>query len=79
MNQSLNPPLLLQLPRTTHTVAEHSLVDSGIILPLPGEAKHAADDSAVKLGPLVVADLLPFPAILDLHVALCYRDPFAVR
>lgn len=79
VNQTPNPPLLFELPRTTHTVVEYSLVHSGIVLPLPGEAKHATDDSAAKLGPLCVTDLLPFTAILDLHVALCYGDPLAVR
>lgn len=64
---------------TTHTVVEHSLVDSGIVLPLPGEAKHATDDSAVKLGPLTVTDLLPFTAIFDLYIALGYRDSLTVR
>lgn len=58
---------------------EYSLVDSGVVLPLPREAKHATDDSAVKLGPLSVTDLLPFTTILDLHIALCYRDPLTVR
>lgn len=57
----------------------YSLVDSGIVLPLPGEAKHATDDSAVELGPVCIADLLPFTAILYLHVALRHRDPLTVR
>lgn len=77
--KTLSPPLLPELPRTTRTVAENSLVDSGIVLPLPGEAKHAADDSALEMGPLVVADLLPFAAVLDLHVALRHGDALTVR
>ena len=73
-----DPTLLFKLARTTYDVL-YSLVDSGIVLLLPGEAKHATDDSAVKLGPLSVTDLLPFATILDLHVALCHRDPLTVR
>lgn len=57
----------------------HSLVDSGIVLPLSGETEHATDNSAVVLRPLRVTDLLPFPPILHLHVALCHRDALAVR
>lgn len=57
----------------------YSLVDSGIVLPLPREAKHATDDSAVKIAPLGVTDLLPFTAILDLHVTLRHRDALTIR
>ena len=72
-------PLWVTQYHTICTAAEHLLVDSGVVLPLPGEAKHATDDSAVKLGPLIVTDLLPFAPILHLHVALCDRDTLAVR
>lgn len=70
--QNVSDPLLW-------SVLYHSLVDSGVVLPLPGEAEHAADDSAVQLVPLAVTDLLPFAAILDLDVALRHRDPLPVR
>ena len=57
----------------------YSLVDSGVVLSLSREAKHATDDSAVKLSPLCVADLLPLAAILHLYVALCDGDPLTER
>lgn len=56
----------------------HSLVDSGIVLPLSGETEHATDDSAVVLGPLHITDLLPLPPVLHLHVALRHWDALAV-
>lgn len=65
--------------RATYKAKEYSLVDSGIVFSLAGEAEHATDDSAVELVPLRITDLLPFTAILDLHVAFCHRDPFTVR
>lgn len=64
---------------TGYHIQEHSLVDSGIVLPLSWEAKHATDDPAVQLAPLVVTDLLPFAAILHLHVALRHGDALTVR
>ena len=76
---SLTRPLLSELPGTTHTAVEYSLVDSGVVLPLPGEAKHATDDSAAEPRPLRVTDLLPFTAVFDLHVALRYGDSPTVR
>lgn len=60
-------------------VIEDSLVDSSVVLPLSREAKHATDDSAAELRPIVVTDLLPFPAIFDLHVTLGHRDSLTVR
>lgn len=57
----------------------YSLVDSGVVLPLSREAKHATDDSAVELVPLAVTDLLPFTAILHLHVALRHGDALTIR
>lgn len=65
--------------RTTYKAKKYSLVNSGIVFPLSGEAKHATDDSAVKMVPFRITDLLPFTAILDLHVALSHRDPLTVR
>lgn len=62
-----------------HAELKYSLVDSGVVFPLPREAKHATDDSAVQIVPLSVTDLLPFPTVLHLHVALCHRDPLAIR
>ena len=57
----------------------YSLVDPGVVLPLPREAKHAADDAAVLRVPVGVADLLPLAAVLHLHVALRHGDALAVR
>ena len=56
----------------------HSLVDSGVVLPLSGETEHATDDSAVVLGPLHITDLLPLPSVLHLHVALRHWDALAI-
>lgn len=56
----------------------HSLVDSGIVLPLRGETEHATNDSAAKLAPVGVTYLFPFSAILDLHVTLGYRDALTI-
>ena len=56
-----------------------SLVDPGVVLPLPGEAEHATDDAAVLQVPVGVADLLPLAAVLHLHVALRHGDALAVR
>lgn len=69
-----------KLPSYTgpHRKVEYSLVDSGIVPPLPREAEHATDDSAAELRPLRVTNLLPFTAIFDLHIALCYRDPLTI-
>lgn len=68
---SVTAPAPLQRPRLP-TV--NSLVDSGVVILLSGEPKHAADDPAVQLVPFAVADLLPFPAVLHLHIALRHRD-----
>lgn len=71
--------LLLDYPGPhTYCIEVYSLVDSGIVLPLHGKAKHATDDSAVELGPLRITDLLPFTTILYLHIALRHWDPLAV-
>lgn len=61
------------------TPGPYSLVHSGVVLPLAREAEHAADDSAVELFPLAVTDLLPFTAVLDLHVALRHGDALTIR
>lgn len=57
---------------------KHSLVDPGIVFSLCRETKHATDDSAVELRPLRVTNLLPFAAVLYLHVALGHRDSLTV-
>lgn len=54
------------------------LVDVGVVFPLARKPKHATDDAGVFHGPVLVADLLPGPLVLHLHVSLGDGHPLAV-
>lgn len=54
------------------------LVDVGVVFPLAWKSKHAADNSGIFHGPVLVTDLLPGPFVFHLHVTLCDRHPLAV-
>lgn len=64
-------------PRDSHNV-RLLLVDLGVVFPLARKSKHAADDSGVFHGPVLVTDLLPGPLVLHLHVTLRDGHPLAV-
>lgn len=54
------------------------LVHFGVVRLHPREAKHAADHTGILGRPVLVADLLPGPAVLHFHVALRHRGALSV-
>jgi len=55
------------------------LIDFVVVVLLSGESIHSTDDSAVKGGPLLIADLPPFTPFFQFHIAFCYWDSLEVR
>lgn len=59
--------------------ADDSLVHASVVFLVSGKAEHAADNLAVHMIPVIVAELLPLAFILHLHVALGHRDALTIR
>lgn len=57
---------------------QHLLVHPGIVSLLSRKAKHATDDPAVHLSPLIITDLLPLSSIFHLHVSFCHWDALPI-